>query len=326
MGGFPVRYAWPVAEVRAAEDALLALVPPGALMQRAAAGLAVHSGRLLDRVYGARVALLVGAGDNGGDALYAGARLAARGARVSAVLLRPDRAHAGGLAALRRAGGRAGAAAGPAAVSLVRGADLVLDGIVGIGGSGGLRPDAAELAEAAGAAGLRVAVDLPSGVDADTGAVPGAAFSANLTVTFGCLKPGLLVGAGADRAGEVRLVDIGLGPYLPPATVRVLERADVAALLPRPGADSDKYTRGVVGVVAGSAQYTGAAVLSAGAAVHGGAGMVRYVGSAADAVRARWPEVVIAAGPPSEAGRVQAWVAGPGLGTDGAAAALLTDV
>jgi hydroxyethylthiazole kinase-like uncharacterized protein yjeF len=325
MGGFPVRYAWPVAEVRAAEDALLALVPPGALMQRAAAGLAVHAGRLLDPVYGARVALLVGAGNNGGDALYAGARLAARGARVTAVLLSPDRAHAEGLAALRRAGGRAGAAAGPA-VAVVRGADLVLDGIVGIGGSGGLRPAAAELAEAAGAAGVRVAVDLPSGVDADTGAVPGAAFSADLTVTFGCLKPGLLVGAGADRAGEVRLVDIGLGPYLPPATVRVLERADVAALLPRPGADSDKYTRGVVGVVAGSARYTGAAVLSAGAAVRGGAGMVRYVGSATDAVRARWPEVVIAAGPPSGAGRVQAWVAGPGLGTDGAAAALLADV
>ncbi|MEN3356137.1 MAG: ADP-dependent NAD(P)H-hydrate dehydratase / NAD(P)H-hydrate epimerase [Mycobacteriales bacterium] len=321
-----MRYAWPVAQVRAAEDALMALVPAGALMQRAAAGLAVHSGRLLGTVYGARVVLLVGAGNNGGDALYAGARLAGRGARVTAVLLRPDRAHAGGLAALRRAGGRVLPLTADPAVALVRAADLVLDGIVGIGGAGGLRADAAELAAAAGDAGARVAVDLPSGVDADTGAVAGAAFDADLTVTFGCLKPGLLVGDGAERAGEVRLVDIGLAPHLPPATIRVLEQADVAALLPRPGANADKYTRGVVGVVAGSAQYTGAAVLCTGAAVAGGAGMVRYAGSAADAVRARWPEVVIAAGPPSGAGRVQAWVAGPGLGTDGAAAGLLADV
>jgi hydroxyethylthiazole kinase-like uncharacterized protein yjeF len=316
-----------VAQVRAAEDALMATVPAGALMQRAAAGLAVHSGRLLPAVYGARVVLLVGAGNNGGDALYAGARLAGRGARVTAVLLSPQRAHPGGLAALRRAGGRVLAAEPPGpAAACVRGADLVLDGIVGIGGAGGLRPGAAELAEAAGDAGARVAVDVPSGVDADTGAVAGAAFGADLTVTFGCLKPGLLVGAGADRAGELRLVDIGLAPYLPPASVRVLERADVAALLPAPGSASDKYTRGVVGVVAGSALYSGAAVLATGGAARGGAGMVRYAGTAPDAVRARWPEVVVAPPPPSRAGRVQAWVAGPGIGTDEAAGALLADV
>jgi hydroxyethylthiazole kinase-like uncharacterized protein yjeF len=197
---------------------------------------------------------------------------------------------------------------------------------VGIGGSGGLRPAAAELAAAAGSARARLAVDVPSGADADTGAVAGSAFRADLTVTFGCLKPGLLIGAGADHAGEVRLVDIGLRPYLPPAGVRVLERADVAELLPRPGAESDKYTRGVVGVAAGSAQYAGAAVLCTGAAVRGGAGMVRYAGTAPDAVRARWPEVVVAAGQPSAAGRVQAWVTGPGIGTDAAAGALLDDV
>jgi len=312
--------------VRAAEAALMAILPDGALMQRAAAGLAVHCGRLLRRVYGARVAVLVGAGDNGGDALYAGARLAGRGARVTAVLLDPQRAHQGGLAALRDRGGRVGGA-DSAALAAVRHADLVLDGIVGIGGSGGLRPAAAELAAAAaGGDPVRVAVDLPSGVDADTGAVPGEAFQAQVTVTFGCLKPGLLVGAGAGHAGEVRLVDIGLGPHLPPPRVRVLEPVDVAGLLPVPGPADDKYTRGVVGVVAGSAQYPGAGVLCTGAAVHGDAGMVRYVGAAAALVRARWPEAIISEGEPAEAGRVQSWVVGPGIGTGDAGAALLREV
>ncbi len=325
-----------MAEVRVAEAALMATLPDGALMQRAAAGLAVHCGRLLRRVYGAPVAVLVGAGDNGGDGLYAAARLAGRGARVTAVLLSPGRTHPGGLAALRAAGGRAVTASAadrpegpvrPAALAAARDAELVLDAIVGIGGSGGLRPAAAELAAAAAAGrAARVAVDLPSGVDADTGAVPGAAFDAQVTVTFGCLKPGLLVGDGAERSGDVRLVDIGLGPHLPEARVRVLDPADVADLVPMPDARDDKYTRGVVGVVAGSAHFSGAAVLSAGAAVRGGAGMVRYAGSAAPYVRARWPEAIVSEGRPSEAGRVQCWVAGPGISSGDDGAALLREV
>lgn len=313
-----MRGIYPVSQVRAAEAELMARLPEGALMQRAAAGLATQCAQLLGRVYGARVTLLVGAGDNGGDALYAGARLAARGARVTAMLLAPDRAHAGGLAALRRAGGRV-AAADAANVA----ADLVLDGIVGLGGSGGLRADAAPLAAAAHDS-LTVAVDLPSGVDADTGAVFGAAVQADVTVTFGALKPGLVAGAGADRCGEVRLVDIGLA--LPSADAHVLEAADVRAVVPTPGATDDKYTRGVVGVVAGSPQYGGAGVLCTGAALHGGSGMVRYAGAVPDAIRARFPEVVVQSGErPSEL-RVQAWVAGPGMGTDDDALALLRDV
>src|SRR5512138_1102901 len=96
--------AWRVADVRAAEEALMALVPPGSLMQRAAAGLARRCARLLvDRFgggYGRRVLLLVGGGNNGGDALYAGSRLAGRGVVVDALLLAPDRVHRAGLAAL----------------------------------------------------------------------------------------------------------------------------------------------------------------------------------------------------------------------------------
>ncbi len=202
-------------------------------MQRAAAGLAAACADLLGRVYGSRVVLLVGSGDNGGDALYAGARLAHRGAGVTAVLLAPERAHAAGLAALRRAGGRvAGAGDGEA---VVEGADLVVDGIVGIGGKGGLRPDAVPLAAAAGRSrGTVVAVDLPSGVDADTGEVRGHAVRADLTVTFGTHKPGLLVDPAREYAGSVRLVDIGLELPVEPE-LEALQHEDVARAAARAG-------------------------------------------------------------------------------------------
>ncbi|MFE3628748.1 NAD(P)H-hydrate dehydratase [Streptomyces goshikiensis] len=299
-----MRTAYSVETVRAAERELIARLPEGALMQRAAAGLAAVCAGLLRKVYGARVVLLVGPGDNGGDALYAGARLARRGAGVTAVAMDPERIHAGGLRALLAAGGRL-------ADGVPARADLVLDGLVGIGGRGGLRPAAAALAERIPAGAVVVAVDLPSGVDADTGEVAGAAVRADVTVTFGAYKPGLLIDPGASRAGVVRLVDIGLS--LPEPEAEALQDAEVAALLPVPTASSDKYRRGVVGVVAGSAQYPGAAVLAVSGALRGGAGAVRYVGPAADAVLARYPETLIGRG------RVQAWVVGPGLGTGRAA-------
>src|SRR5437764_551436 len=100
-----MRKAHDVATVRAAEHALMATVPPGALMQRAAAGLAAVCAGLAGKVYGARIVVLAGSGDNGGDALYAGARLARRGARVTAVAA-GGRVHEGGTADLRAAGGR----------------------------------------------------------------------------------------------------------------------------------------------------------------------------------------------------------------------------
>ncbi|MFD3827254.1 NAD(P)H-hydrate dehydratase [Streptomyces sp. NPDC058625] len=343
-----MRTAYGVETVRAAERDLMARLPEGALMQRAAAGLAAACADLLGRghgrVYGSRVVLLVGSGDNGGDALYAGARLARRGAGVTAVLLAPERTHAAGLAALRRAGGRTvgitdmDAGSGPwadtGAVAAVRRADLVVDGIVGIGGKGGLRPAAVPLAEAAERSGATVvAVDLPSGVDADTGEVRGTAVRADLTVTFGTHKPGLLVDPAREYAGSVRLVDIGLD--LPAGTagspgpvLEALQHADVARLLPVPGAESDKYRRGVVGIAAGSARYPGAAVLAVAGALRGGAGAVRYVGPAAQDVIARFPETLVSDRGPKHAGRVQAWVAGPGAGDDAGpvAEALAADV
>ncbi|NUP40057.1 MAG: NAD(P)H-hydrate dehydratase [Streptomyces sp.] len=328
-----MRTAYSVETVRAAERELMARLPEGALMQRAAAGLAAACADLIGRVYASRVVLLVGSGDNGGDALYAGARLARRGAAVAAVLLAPERAHSGGLAALLRAGGRVvgngagGGAAASAGVGLVEEAilraDLVVDGIVGIGGTGGLRPDAAQLAacvEESGAA--VVAVDLPSGVDADTGEVRGAAIRADLTVTFGTHKPGLLIDPAREYAGSVRLVDIGLGEVLPAEPeLEALQHADVARLLPVPGAESDKYRRGVVGIAAGSARYPGAAVLAVSGALRGGAGAVRYVGPAGNAVVSRFPETLVSDQGPAKAGRVQSWVVGPGAGDDAATVA-----
>ncbi|MFD9715455.1 NAD(P)H-hydrate dehydratase [Streptomyces sp. NPDC059076] len=321
-----MRTAHRVETVRTAEAALMARLPPDALMHRAAAGLAAACADLLGRVYGARVVLLVGSGANGGDALYAGVRLARRGAGVRAVLLAPERTYPGALAAFTAAGGRI--ADDPFEVLAT--ADLVLDGITGIGGRGGLRPETVPIARAArGSNAVIVAVDLPSGVEADSGEVTGEALRADATITFGTHKPALLIDPAREYAGTVRLIDIGLDAELPSVPdVEALQHEDVAQLLPRPSAESDKYRRGVVGIVAGSARYPGAAVLAVAGALRGGAGAVRYVGPAADAVIARFPETLVHAGPPAKAGRVQSWVVGPGLGEDIGAVAetLATDV
>ncbi len=314
-----MRRAHSVEQVRSAEADLMARVPEGALMQRAAAGLAhavldLLAGPHGGATYGRRVLLLVGSGDNGGDALWAGARLARRGCAVEAVLL-SDGARADGLAALRAAGGRVVVAAQS------HRPDVVLDGIVGIGGRPGLG-DAARAALDLHPGVPVVAVDTPSGVDVDTGGAGEDHVRAALTVTFGTHKPCHLADPAAAACGAVHLVDLGLD--LPEPVVEALQPSDVAALVPRPGGQAQKYARGVVGVRAGSATYPGAGLLSVAGAASGLAGMVRYVGdeAVADRVREAHPEVV-------GAGRVQAWVVGSGSG-DGAAetlaAALRDDV
>lgn len=310
-----MRAAHTEAQVRAAEEALMAGLPPGALMQRAATGLAHAVLALLEGAYGRRVTLLVGGGNNGGDALLAGALLARRGAAVDAVLL-TETPHEAGLAALRAAGGRVrrGAAA-PRTLP-----DVVVDGIVGIGGRPGLRDDAVAALAAhapAGSGVTVVAVDVPSGVDVDTGRLPeDAHVRADVTVTFGTHKVAHLVDPAARACGVVQLVDIGLGPHLPAPAVEALQAADVAALLPQPTPSSHKYSRGVVGVRAGSGRYPGAGLLAVAGAASGLAGMVRYVGdpTVLDRVREAHPEVV-------GVGRVQAWTVGSG-GDNRAGAAL----
>ncbi len=306
-----MRHYYTADQIREAEAPLLESLPSGALMRRAAHGLATAIAReltlLTGGVSGRRVCAVVGSGDNGGDALWAATFLRRRGASAAAVLLKPERTHAEALAAFTATGGTIVESIPPAT-------DLVIDGVVGISGSGPLRPDAARVFE--NVAAPVVAVDIPSGIDVHTGVADGPHVRAALTVTFGGLKP---VHALGD-CGRVELVDIGLD--LPPSDVLELDAGDVAARWPIPGPKDDKYTQGVTGVLAGSATYPGAAVLCTGAAVAATSGMVRYAGSAAQQVISQWPEVV-AAPTISAAGRVQAWVVGPGLGTDESGAAAL---
>lgn len=307
-----MRHYYTADAIRAAEAPLLDRLPDGALMRRAAFGLATAIGSELKRrtngLVGRRVCAVVGSGDNGGDALWAATFLRRRGVAADAILLNPERTHAAGLAAFRKAGGRI-------VEKISDTTDLVLDGVVGISGSGALRPNAAAIFD-----NLTipvVAVDIPSGVDVHTGATPGAAVHAALTVTFGGLKP---VHALAD-CGRVELIHIGLA--LPETDVLGFEAVDVRDRWPVPGPTDDKYSQGVTGILAGSSTYPGAAILCTGAAVAATSGMVRYAGTAADEVVSHWPEVV-ASQSAANAGRVQAWVVGPGLGTDEAGANALS--
>ncbi len=317
--------AYTVDQIREAESAALARTADGALMQRAATAVAsVALSRLPHPRPGRSVALLVGSGNNGGDALYAGVRLRRRGIGVIALLADPERAHPAALRSFRRAGGKLAEATDVRACQAISRADLVIDGLVGIGGKPPLRAPADRLVgllESAAAAVL--AVDVPSGVHPDTGAETGPAVRADVTVTFGAPTIGLLI---SQRTGQLVVAGLGLTPEADQAPGAVaLEDADADRLRPRTGTADDKFSSGVVGVVAGSEQYPGAAVLSVGAAVSLRPGMVRYAGPQGPAVLARWPEV-IAAVDPAEVGRVQAWVAGPGMGTDGAALARLRTV
>jgi hydroxyethylthiazole kinase-like uncharacterized protein yjeF len=319
-----------VAEVRVAEEAVLARTLTGELMTRAATGLARTCAAVLTQsrggVYGARVALLVGGGNNGGDALFAGARLAARGASVVAVAA-GEVMHDSGRTALLAAGGRVTNSGDDTAESVVTNADMVVDGLLGIGGHGGLRGRAADLARAATESdAVVVAVDLPSGVDADTGFVAGEAVWADVTVTFGSLKPGLLVPPGADHVGLLEVVDIGLGNDLVAPSTTVLEARDVAFLQPHPRPSDHKYSQGVVGIAAGSARYPGAAVLTVGAALLTKPGLVRYSGTVAHDVVSAWPSAIVSTAPPTDVGRVQAWGVGPGLGVDAAGKQVLSAV
>jgi hydroxyethylthiazole kinase-like uncharacterized protein yjeF len=306
-----MRHYYTANAIREAEAPLLASLPEGGLMRRAAFGLATAIARELvlqtGGIAGRRICAVVGSGDNGGDALWAATFLRRRGAAAAAVLLKPERTHKAALAAFRKAGGRA-------VESVPTATDLVIDGVVGISGSGPLRPNAAEVF--ANVSAPVVAVDIPSGIDVHTGATDGPHVHAALTVTFGGHKP---VHALGD-CGRVELVDIGLG--LPATDMLGFEAADVKARWPVPGPTDDKYTQGVTGILAGSATYPGAAVLCTGAAVAATSGMVRYAGSAGQPVLSQWPEV-IAAPSVQSSGRVQAWAVGPGLGTDDAGAAAL---
>ncbi|MET0928152.1 MAG: NAD(P)H-hydrate dehydratase [Aeromicrobium sp.] len=302
-----------IADVRTAEESLAAGLPDGELMRRASRGLA----DALDHVAaGEVVVMLIGPGNNGGDALFAAVHLLDRGVRIDLCVLDEGTVHAEGLAAALTAGAEI--------VGSPSRQRLCLDALFGIGARPGLTGRSAEWAEwIADTRPYTVAVDVPSGVDVDGGTLPstGAHVTADATVTFGTYKNALLAGPAAGvtgRAGTAiaRLVDIGLAPHLPAPSIEAIEPSDGRLLaetfdwLGSPS--SHKYSRGVVGIAAGSTQYAGAAHLCVAGAQAGMAGMVRFVGDVDLSRRIvdRAPEVV------AGRGRVQAWVVGPGSGDD----------
>ncbi|GAA1455548.1 NAD(P)H-hydrate dehydratase [Nesterenkonia lacusekhoensis] len=300
-------------QVRAAERPLLESGQGPELMRGASWGLAAAVLNLLRErgaVYGARVAGLIGSGNNGGDGLWALTFLRRRGVEATAVLAR-GRAHQEALQAFLQAGGRV--------VDEIPGqADVVIDAVLGTGFSGEF--GAPQLPEAA----VVIACDLPSGVDADTGEVRGSAPAADHTVTFGGLKLGLLAGDGGHLSGRLHTVDIGLGDHLPTPRAQLLSPDwDPASSWRPPQSTDHKYSRGTVHVLAGSPQYPGAAQLTVGAALNTGVGMVTL--EAAEEVRhqvlAASPEVVgVADGAGSEdrLEKARAVVVGPGLGDQAA--------
>ncbi len=295
-----------VAQIRAAEARAFEHVDPDDLMQRAASGLAAAILRRLDRAYGSRVLLVVGSGNNGGDALWAGVRLARRGVVVRAWRTGVG-VHEAGWTAFLAAGGRE---LDPArAMDELCRCDFVVDAVAGIGSHPGLVEPVASFARACRAARVPVvAVDLPSGLDVEPPFVVEEHFTAALTVTFGGYKLCQLTEPGRSACGELELVDIGLELTQP--EVHQWSPAEVAAAWPMPSAASDKYSRGVVGLDTGSLDYPGAAVLSAAGAIYAGAGLVRHLGPQPVVARVldAFPNVVAAPG------RVQSLVIGSGWG------------
>lgn len=320
-----------VAQIQSAERPLLdGQTEPDELMRQAAAAVARVASTLLPPAPASppRMLLLVGPGGNGGDALYAGAALRREVSPAPCVmaLLTAPTVH-------ERARNAFLAAGGTLVNSLADAGDpgglaLVVDGMMGLGGRPGLRHGADELASRLADA-LTLAVDLPSGVAADSGEDGASHVRADHTVTFGGLRH---AHAFSSACGEVHLADIAL-PSRPelPSLAQILHDQGGTAYhhvlndpLPvpylEPGAHDDKYTGGVVGIAAGSTTYPGAGILATLGALRATPAMVRAVG-----IPGVPPEVVGSA-TVEDTGRVQAWVVGPGRGTGKEAASELKDL
>lgn len=283
-------------EMRAADAAALAEVSHETLVRRAGTAVGVTALTMLGGAYGRRVVVVAGKGSNGADGRVAAGVLERRGARVTVL----DASTLGDGAAL------------PAC-------DLVIDGAYGTGFRGSY------VAPQVPPGALVLAIDIPSGVDADSGDAPGGdAVRADRTVTFAALKPGLLQGAGPAQSGTVEVADIGIGFPAPQASL--MEDGDIAVLLAARPRGVNKWTN-AVGVAAGSSGMEGAAVLCSRGAMAGGSGMIR-LGSPGDPTAA-WPTEVVRMHLPAEgwsgafleaASKCKAIAVGPGLGTGDAVA------
>lgn len=348
-------HAYTADQIRAAEEPLLAAQSePDELMKSAAHAVFEAAEEMLewpDAIdffrEAPRVLLLVGKGGNGGDALYAGAELALAGHRVDAWLAW-GHAHEPGLEAFRNAGGTVL----DRLPDDLRDYRLAIDGLTGLGGTGGLGEDIGYVIEGLSQWYAHVlAVDVPSGIDADTGERGDVHVIADATVTFGGWR---LAHGLAPECGIQLLADPGIAQDTPGDKRTIADELPVSesetvlfravpghfsqttpqgyswpdSLQPltadneprtEPGYNDDKYSGGVVGIRAGSSTYPGAAILATAGAVKATPAMVRYAGpQALEVVRAH-PEVVVTQ-QLEDAGRVQAWVFGPGVGTDTQAA------
>lgn len=250
-------------------------VSEDALMERAAGHLARAIVATGGRGYGLRVAILCGKGNNGGDGLAAARRLLDAGASAAVHVV--DGADAlRGLPATqldrwRAAGGRVAGSVEEA----LEGADVAVDCLLGTGATGEPREPHRSAVEALnGFDGPVVACDVPTGVDAGTGRVPGAAVRADCTVTLGAHKAGLWLWPARGHAGRLVLGELGIVDADDTPVARVLEPEDVRDLVPAPDPNAHKRTRGVVVVLAGSPGMSGAATLVANGAMAGGAGLV----------------------------------------------------
>jgi len=281
-----------------------------------------------------RVVLVGGTGQNGGDAWVIARHLHTRGHVPSCVLVgTADEVHGDAkinldtLRALGVAIVEAGANDASSVGLLLRDASLVVDGLFGTGLTRPITGLHAQVVEQINASGVPVvALDLPSGIDSDTGAVLGVAVRAQLTVTFAARKPGLVQFPGVEHAGEVVCVGIGV-PVPNGATTMLLEREDVARWLPPRSRDSHKGAAGHVVIVAGSPGTSGAAALSALGALRMGAGLVTvFTRATGHDITALHPEIMVRVLPESidvACADVMAFavgkgsvVLGPGLGTD----------
>ena len=312
-------------------------VPALQLMERASGHLARAVLAAAGRSYGLRVALLCGKGNNGGDGIAAARHLAAAGAwPVVCLTSTPDDLSDDAAVQLRRWRAQGGRVETAPDTTLER-ADIAVDCLLGTGASGAPRPPYDVMIDALNASGLPVvACDLPSGVDAETGAVEAQAVRATVTLSLGAHKRGLALWPARSYAGELRLGDIGVVTDDDSADTHLITADDVPALLPEPSNESDKRARGVVVIVAGSDDMSGAAALCARSALAAGAGLVTVATSplARRMVAPTVPEAMSLELPPDDpeaaferiAGaceRADALAIGPGLGHGPAQVALV---
>ena len=259
-------------------------IPSVELMERAGAEVVAAIAARWDGLVGLQAVVLCGKGNNGGDGFVV-ARLLRAGGGSACVFLAADRADVQGAAAehLRRCEqeGEAVEVLGEDLAPLdaaIQKADLVIDALLGTGLRGAPRPEMTCVIERIADCGRPVvAVDIPSGVEADTGRVHGAAVQAVLTVTFGLVKVGQLFYPGRSYCGALHLADIGFPESIlhdAAAEALLLSAEGVESLVPRRRGDEHKGSCGMVAVVAGSVGMTGAAALTADAALRSGAGRV----------------------------------------------------